>query len=653
MYTPPALNTRSRVSKSLHTLDIGRIDRDSKLDIDIIDQDSNRGKASKMSSNQDSQNSEHSFFSDNHQLQDMDCAIGVEINHTPHDEGVGTQENLRPFDLDFRDTTKDEIYAIFRKNLKWNESLKSEVKANFEFNKREISSVKNLIKETKKATIHLTDRISDVATQTERNILQSTAWYDELSGQLRETNISIEHTQSEVANNSSNIQQISEAITQINHETQVRDEGSNRMVEEINHIKESMRRNPTSSAAKTKTMAIDSGSVINAGIYFSDDKLFFPHEFLKHFDDYFSEANVAEKHKVIAFKGVITTSDRDDFLETVNDVSRYDEMKQKFLEFYWDRHAQNEAMKYCKLNFTTSNNIKSMANNMIRWARSLSHHRHGYEDDIIEMLIGKAPEQFESKLSEEGQTIDKFIKKLTNLAKVQRDPDNEVPITIRNNNMQRRRYNENNTIPTPRQSNSYQPSHEQLLDFWNQMTQKPKQPVKKNFNVAERLGFLPKESLAPNNNNNNNNNNKNTTTDSAKDRLDRSDQPKTTQPPSFPKSNQNSPPPNTKPFSIDKNGNLITNPNKFYNRTKTSPNIPPAPVQTVRFDETLDKYVLEETSQEDLSAQVNLCNLLNNIFSSDEPADSDQQTLTGNVQLMTSQISDANTEDLAPGNEIH
>ncbi|CAG7720456.1 unnamed protein product [Allacma fusca] len=592
---------------------------------------------------ENSHGSVHSFFSDHSQAnkepvyEDMD-------QQTPSDEGIGTQQYSRPFEPElFKDTTNENVYAIFLKTWDWNEEIQSEVKKNFEKQKDKIENATKVACEAKGIGIYVNSKLSDLATQAHNNLKEAGAWVDELKEKLRSTRIALIETNSMTKENTSELQKISETINKICQETKKRDEGCAHFVEEINNIKEKLRRTSLGGGSKFKSLAIDAGSIKNAGIIFTDDQLHFPHEFLDEFDAYFSETNAAERHKILAFKGVIDTKTRKSFLETVRNVQNYRELKNKFLDFYWDRRAQNEAMKACRYDFAYAEDLKDMANKMARWAKSLRNHRHRSEDEIIDILIGKTPESHQPSLREEGQTMDQFLEKLANLSKMQHDPENEVPIMFRRN--YKRKFNDP-PVPAPannpRYTNKGTPSNEQLLAIYNLISQKA---IPKNFNENTTNNYQPAQNEKSPTRYPPSSSNLPATTYPPRDKPEQKtilQNPNQVKNPNMTMSN-----PTSKPFGIDKNGNLTIN--RF--KPKMQSNAPAAAVQAVEFDQDLDEYVVDQPPPDDLTDQVATCNMLNTIFA-DAPEELDLQTITAALQLMTTTPSDEE-ENSASGNESH
>ncbi|CAG7722315.1 unnamed protein product, partial [Allacma fusca] len=470
------------------------------------------------------------------------------------------------------------------------------------------------------------------------------------------THIALDETTDVTKENATEIKKISKTIDKIHHDNGKRDDGSMRLVREINAIKENMRNTPHASGVKSKSLAIDAGSVKNAGISFTDDQLHFPHEFLDEFDNYFMETNALEGHKILAFKGVIQTKTRNSFLETVRNVQSYLELKSKFLDFYWDRKAQNEALKACRYEFVYSEDLKDMANKMSRWARSLIHHRHMDEEEIIDLLIGKAPEDYQVRLTRDGQSMEEFLEKLAKLTKIQRDPDNEVPIVFRRQFKRRYedqvvpqgvRYVNKSTqtpqtqavTPAPRTSNPNLPipPNDQLIALWNLI--KTAQPNLKTFNrtpaQTETSNYVSPTKTAP-----------------TYPTTEKPEQKTILQNPQHPKPTTTFTPPNTSPkfFNIDKSGNVTMN--KF--RPKTPTTTPAAPVQTVQFDPELNEYVVIDTHQDDLTDQVAMCNLLNTIFE-DTESEIERESFTAALQSLMMNIPSESDEAQCStaGNESH
>ncbi|XP_065223245.1 myb-like protein Z [Planococcus citri] len=621
-------------------------------------------------SNKTTIDSDTSSFSDHSHIIDKEGSS--EDENAPFsviDEGIGTQNVTPPFDYEkLRDNTNDKVYQVFKKTWKWNEAIHSEVRANHIEFKDEISKNAKSISETKNDVDHLKNKISEVKISSDVNNQMSNAKYAELSSKLEDTQNNINDANNNIFENKMDIKTLSDSLRKVEDNAKIRDEGCDQLVNHLNIVKQAIRRPLHTKTAKAKSLAIDAGSVRNAGITFADEHLHFPHEFLQEFDDYFAETNAVEKHKIFAFKGVIATKDRKEFLETVRNVNNYRELKQKFLDFYWDRRAQNEAMKFCRYDFVVTENAKDMANQMTRWARSLKHHRHGNDEEIIEILIGKAPEQYQWILSEEGQTLDQFLTKLNKVSRMQRDPDNEVPIIFRRNQKRFDDYN-GKTPSKPRFTSTQALGNDQLQSLLETIAKKLK-PTATNSNYnrgnyQNNNSGIPKSNYERNNNNNptvtnsnynrgtyqNNNNtthqsNKNSTTYQPKDKSDpKSSTQNTSQ---LPKNTSNSNSTNySKPFDVDKGGNLVMK--RFNPKT---PSTIPLPVKTVQIDEEDDDDVIIQTPLDDSTDLTAVCNMLNTLFENTDEIDSQQ--ITAAVQMLTTKVSDPNTEEEASsGNESH
>ncbi|CAG7731949.1 unnamed protein product, partial [Allacma fusca] len=514
------------------------------------------------------------------------------------DEGIDTQFTP-PFNYDhLKDTTDAEVYKIFRKTWDWNQKIQTEVRANHDEIKTELANTNQLITTVENVAKSANNKVDQIAVRSENTMRTTTAWYEELTQKLNSTHISINETKNKIFENKSEIKNISEEITQMKNDTRMRDEGCTKVIEEINLIKDTIRRTPFSSPpSKPKPFIVDAGSVKNSGVCFDDDQLFFPHEFLEEFDGYFEETNITERHKILAFKGVISTSDKSSFLENVRGVEKYQEIKDRFLEYYWDRRAQNEAMKYCRYKFIYTNDEKDMVNQMTRWARTLRQRQYANDSEIIDILIGKTPREYHQQLKEDGQSLERFLRKLNQLTKLQRDPDNEVPIQFRRGN--KRLYDDsNNLTPSkPRYTSNQPPKEDQLQTLAKLFYQKAKSNTSQNYDCTQ----LQSE--------NHQNVPKNSATYPSKDKSDKRDLDQTTPPHTKTPLNQNTTS-YPKPFNIDNKGNLIMK--------RPNPRFPPqtqvAPVQTVQFDEEKNEYVVIQTPQEDLHEQVAICNMLNTMF---------------------------------------
>ncbi|XP_065208110.1 uncharacterized protein LOC135836948 [Planococcus citri] len=241
-------------------------------------------------------------------------------------------------------------------------------------------------------------------------------------------NETIDQSNASVVSNSLELKKIAEDLSVIKHKLQSETEAR---VAEYTHIKETIRRTPNRNTF-TRSLGIDANSVMNAGVFFTDELRHFPHEFIKDFEDYFGEMNVIEAHKVFAFKGVILTRTRAQFKETVINVNSYDEIKKRFLSFYWNLKAQKKTMKYFRDNVVFADDINIMAAQMQRWARTLSHRYFSCDEEIeiIDLLIERAPMRYQEMLYHEGQSIDLFIRRLEVMSQIDGDFENEVPFVV-------------------------------------------------------------------------------------------------------------------------------------------------------------------------------------------------------------------------------
>ncbi|CAG7786171.1 unnamed protein product, partial [Allacma fusca] len=193
---------------------------------------------------------------------------------------------------------------------------------------------------------------------------------------------------------------------------------------ELANLKQAYCQNSRSQPAmsKTKTLPVDAASLKSAGIFYDDSKKFFPHEFVKSFESFFKNTQIVEEHKVFAFKGVIKGKDAERWKSKVESVDSYDVLLQRFFDFYWDRTHQRDAIDYCEYHFVTTEGPKEMADEMIRWANTLMKCTNPCEEDIIDLLVNKAPVGYRMYLTEKGQTIEQLISKLEFFANDDVDP---------------------------------------------------------------------------------------------------------------------------------------------------------------------------------------------------------------------------------------
>ncbi|CAG7732741.1 unnamed protein product [Allacma fusca] len=103
---------------------------------------------------------------------------------------------------------------------------------------------------------------------------------------------------------------------------------------------------------------------------------------------------------------------------------------QKFFDFYWDKAHQNAALRECELRFRSPSGPKEMADQMIRWAKTLMKQKYAIEECIVDLLVSKAPLEYRICLKEDGQSVEKLISKLEFFSNDDVDPENEVPIVF-------------------------------------------------------------------------------------------------------------------------------------------------------------------------------------------------------------------------------
>ncbi|CAG7718458.1 unnamed protein product, partial [Allacma fusca] len=318
----------------------------------------------------------------------------------------------------------DKTYECFYKTWEWQDDMQKEIKINYELQDKRILRNARLAGEAKGQAEAAIKKAEAATTKTNKVIQDVSLWYDDIDHKLKKSEKIAKEISADLCSTK----------TKIRDSLRVRDEGCQRMLEEIKTIQQRMTA-PASVRGDLqfipqKYKMIDPNCVKNSGIYFSDEMRHFPHEFLKEFEDFFEGVGCSEAQKIMAFRAVILTKNKTQFKETIKNMSTYQEVRDQFLSFYWNIEAQNDAMIECRYNNVHVDDIKSMAVHMIRWARTLSYRTYHYDSEVIRVLTNKAPLEYRSMITQPGQTIDQFIEKLRVLSKIDVDPKNEVPYVI-------------------------------------------------------------------------------------------------------------------------------------------------------------------------------------------------------------------------------
>ncbi|CAG7786377.1 unnamed protein product [Allacma fusca] len=161
---------------------------------------------------------------------------------------------------------------------------------------------------------------------------------------------------------------------------------------------------------------IDFGIMKNAGITYTEENRWHPHEFIEAFEDHMAMYKIENQHKAAAFKSVVITKDAAQWRQTCRSTDTYEATKTSFLKYYWNATIQGQAELQCD-RVNSAKTLPELVAFLTRWLKTLAQSNHRGTEFLLQMFRTKMPKQFHRELPiTNNTTVTEFIEKMQSIA---------------------------------------------------------------------------------------------------------------------------------------------------------------------------------------------------------------------------------------------
>ncbi|KAL6958199.1 hypothetical protein U1Q18_047787, partial [Sarracenia purpurea var. burkii] len=167
---------------------------------------------------------------------------------------------------------------------------------------------------------------------------------------------------------------------------------------------------------KVPSRTFDTNTFKNLGIVFTEKDRHHPHQFVHAFENNIDDNEVDPIHKCNLFRSLINIQDAENWKRYNLSITNYAALREEFLYEFWSDEQQEEALEAFLEDTTRNGNTREMARYMLRWIETLRHVKRLKEQDIVDKMIEKIPDDAIKIIPmKDRRTLDRMIGRLKEL----------------------------------------------------------------------------------------------------------------------------------------------------------------------------------------------------------------------------------------------